>query len=881
MSCTLVVLLLSLARPSVAVAWVLNGYSWPAGTDIVMRLQLEHGSGPLQDGHVSWNASAAAALTTWNQHIDTVRFVAGNSAPAAGGDGVSSVFFSDSIYGESFGPNLLAVTMNYRPSGNTFTETDVIFNNQKRWDSYRGPQQGSGLNATYDLHRVALHEFGHVLGLQHPDEFGQPNVAALMRSILSDLDHLTEDDIAGAVSLYRLRITSPTNQQAALLGSPFSYQITSSRPDATYGATGLPPGLEVDPGTGLISGTPNISGNYSVTISATFSGRVATAVLPINVAANNALPGAMVRQFDFGVSRLLRDPVRSRIYATVPATNHVAVIDPDALAVITMVPVGPQPAGMSLSPDGSRLWVANSGSAAQGLTAVDLVTLTPVATLSIPHPAVDVEAGLEGRLYVTSPGGQIGIMQIDSSTGALQASFAPTAQARQGFLEMSADKKTLYFGGSGIPGMYDPNLVIARYDVATETAVLLQQRPMDGNSGTDLKLSHDGRMLLHLNFYGNENPGGFAARTFALDPADVMQVLGRFAGTWPYTSHAAFSPDDAVTYITLPLRNRIAAFNSATFALLGTIETGTNSAGQTYESSDLVVSATGANLFVASSISSSAGVQRVFRVYATGRDINGPPPARKLLNLSTRALTRSGAEVMIGGFIITGSAPKTLALRAIGPSLPVAGRLPDPVLELRDSSGALVATNDNWNSYRQAILQAGVAPTHERESALLVTLDAGGYTAIVRDASGGSGIGLVEIFDLTAQRDSRLANVSTRGKVETGDAVMIGGFIVGGEQTSRVIVRAIGPSLAPLGVPGALSDTTLDLHDGNGTLFASNDDWQTHQAEEIIATTVPPTDPREAAIVRTLPAGGYTAIVRGKNGTTGTALVEVFHLTDD
>lgn len=172
----------------------------------------------------------------------------------------------------------------------------------------------------------------------------------------------------------------------------------------------------------------------------------------------------------------------------------------------------------------------------------------------------------------------------------------------------------------------------------------------------------------------------------------------------------------------------------------------------------------------------------------------------------------------------------------------------------------------------------GVAPLDEHESAIVATLLPGAYTAILRGTNETSGVALVELYDLTPASNSRIANISTRGKVETGDNVMIGGFIIGGDQPTSVIVRAIGPSLAAESVTGALTDTTLALHDGNGALIAENDDWRDDQPQEIIDSTVPPTDEREAAIVRTLQPGNYTAIVRGKNETSGVALVEVYNL---
>ncbi len=255
------------------------------------------------------------------------------------------------------------------------------------------------------------------------------------------------------------------------------------------------------------------------------------------------------------------------------------------------------------------------------------------------------------------------------------------------------------------------------------------------------------------------------------------------------------------------------------------------------------------------------------------------------VNISTRLAVDIDDNVLIGGFIITGNAPKTVIIRAIGPELTgqgVPGALQDTILELHDGP-VLLGENDNWrDSQESEIIATGVQPTDDRESALIATLNPGGYTAIVRGKNGTTGVGLVEVYDLgTASMDngshSKLANISTRGRVLAGDDVMIGGFIISGQQ-SRVIVRAIGPELTGQGVPGALQDTTLELHDGTGALIASNDDWRSTQEQQIIDSTVPPTDNRESAIVANLTPGNYTAQVRGKNGTTGIGLVEVYVL---
>ena len=219
-------------------------------------------------------------------------------------------------------------------------------------------------------------------------------------------------------------------------------------------------------------------------------------------------------------------------------------------------------------------------------------------------------------------------------------------------------------------------------------------------------------------------------------------------------------------------------------------------------------------------------------------------------------------------------------MRAIGPSLTAAGvvgALSDPTLDLFDSTGSLVAENDDWTSLPADRVPAGLEPADPAESLLLVTLPPGSYTAVVRGAHGTTGVALVELYDLAATR-SHVSNISTRGSVQSGDGAMIAGFIIGGDQATKVIVRAIGPSLTQRGVAGALSDPVLELHDAEGALIFTNDDWRSDQEKQIKDSTIPPQSDKESAILATLSPGNYTAVVRGVNGGTGVALVEVYNL---
>jgi len=264
-----------------------------------------------------------------------------------------------------------------------------------------------------------------------------------------------------------------------------------------------------------------------------------------------------------------------------------------------------------------------------------------------------------------------------------------------------------------------------------------------------------------------------------------------------------------------------------------------------------------------------------------------PPPATNVTNISTRAQVLTGDNILDGGFIITGTESKNILIRAIGPSLGsqgLSGVLTDPTLELHGpNSSALLATNDNWQDnpeydIRYFGLPPTILPTNNLEAAIFVNLQPGAYTVIIAGKDGGTGIGLVELYDFDPS-DS-MANMSTRGSVGTGDDVLIGGFILApdGGVSSTILVRAIGPSLAAAQVANPLQDPEIELYDSNGATIAFNDNWKDSQEAQIEATGLAPTDDHESAILQTLAPGAYTAIVSGTSNTTGIGLVEVYHL---
>lgn len=260
--------------------------------------------------------------------------------------------------------------------------------------------------------------------------------------------------------------------------------------------------------------------------------------------------------------------------------------------------------------------------------------------------------------------------------------------------------------------------------------------------------------------------------------------------------------------------------------------------------------------------------------------------AGSLSNISTRLRVETGDNALIGGFIVTGNEAKNIALRGIGPSLTGYGindALADPTLELRDGSGVLLFQNDNWQddpAQASQLTALGLAPQHLNECGILATLQPGAsYTAILAGKNNGTGIGLVEVYDMNQGANSQLANISTRGFVQTGDNVMIGGFILGGGSGGgSVAVRGIGPSLSQGGLSNVLANPTLELHDSNGALLVSNDNWQDDPASaaQLTAHGLALQNSLESGIFASLPSGAFTAILAGRDGGTGVGLVEIY-----
>jgi DNA-binding beta-propeller fold protein YncE len=641
--------------------------------------------------------------------------------------------------------------------------------------------------------------------------------------------------------------------------------------------------------------------------------------------------GEPVQTLQFGANQLLSDPVRDYIYATVPLTNSLAVIDSVTLQVVNTISVGADPNSMSISKDNSKLYIGLRG--AMKIAVIDLTTLTALPSLNIASVPYSIAIGLDDRLYVSSLMNVNNIIQVNALTGATEQ--VVLSGNGDGVLQISPDRKTLYFGDVGI----EP-ATLSSFDVSTATATMLQQSAFGtvGESGRSLVLSHNGQYLCFFTDGGD----------VLVDPANLSIVYGFLPSGRGVT---AFSPDDATIYVVEEGSSQIALIDSATlkqfagldnvFAALiqGGIATSRTGRYLFFASDDDVgtidetaiydllaqpmpasyVAHTGQSIsyqapIYISGTASATGLPSGVTFDAATRMITGTPtkagtfpivvtatngtttvtfdltlavyPNSRAANISTRAQVETGEDILIAGFIVYGPEGKNIVLRGLGPSLGVTGELVNPTISLHDSTGAVIATNDDWSTDAQAFVLTNLdlAPSEPQESGLFRSLAPGAYTVTMSGVGNTTGVGLVELYDVDEKINglpadySRLGNISTRSLVGNGDNVMIAGTILVGPDDATLLIRGIGPSLAKAGITSPLANPYLELHNSDGTTIASNDNWQDTQKTLIEATGLAPTDPAESAIDTTLQPGAYTAILSGVADTTGVGLVEIYNL---
>jgi uncharacterized delta-60 repeat protein len=515
-------------------------------------------------------------------------------------------------------------------------------------------------------------------------------------------------------------------------------------------------------------------------------------------------------------------------------------------------------------------------------------SFNPNATGSVQCIALQPDGKILAGGDFTSIGGQPRnrIARLDGATG-LADSFNPDATYGVSSLVVQADGKILVAGGNLISIGGQARNSIARLDGATGQADSFDPDP-DG-SVYALALQADGKVLAGglLRSIGGQRRN-FSSRltndTAALQDLLVAQTAINWirGGSSAQFTRVIFEySTDSVNYT--PLGNgapvgsnwKLAGLNLPTgqnFYIRARGWCGSGNGGESIIESVRIAFLAGPSPTVTPTPPS------------TPTPTPSPTPSARAINLSTRMLVQTGDRVGIGGFIITGTAPKHVLLRAIGPSLTQLGvpnALGDPVMELHGPAGFATITNDNWRddpAQEAAIIATGIPPSNDLESAIDVTLNPGAYTAIVSGKNNTSGVGLVEVYDLSQTGSAKLANISTRAFVGTGNDIVIAGFILGSGGMDNIVARGIGPSLSAVGVPNALVDPALELRDANGALLIANNDWQDDagQAARIAAAGLAPSHDAEAAIAATLAPGLYTALLSGVNSGTGIGLVEVY-----
>jgi photosystem II stability/assembly factor-like uncharacterized protein/outer membrane biosynthesis protein TonB len=651
----------------------------------------------------------------------------------------------------------------------------------------------------------------------------------------------------------------------------FSYQIVASENPSSYGATGLPAGLAVNTATGLISGTPTATGASSVKLTATNAGGTGKATLSLTIK-----PPPPVISSSLTAQATRGKPFSYQIVASENPSGYGATGLPAGLAVDTATGlISGTPS--TLGTFSVKLSATNAGGT--GTATLSLTVVPPPPVINSPLTAKGTR-GIGFTYNITasnSPSsyGATGLpdgLHLNTGTGLISGTPTVTGVSS---VQVSATNA----GGTGkatlsltinppAPKISSPLTAQATNGAAFSYQIVASENPSSyGATGLPAGLMVDESTGL---ISGTPTvAGGFSVKLSATNAGGTGEATLSLTIKPPKptptptpTATATASAKPTVTPKPSPVPTSTPRPTITPTATPGSTPASTSTPKPTPTPTPQPTS------------TPTPTPEPSATPTATPKP-SGTPTT--LGNISTRLGVETGNNVLIGGFIVTGTQPKKVLIRAIGPSLPIAGHLENPMLELY-SGQTLLESNDDWgkSANKAAIIATTIPPSNNLESAIVRTLPAhnSAYTAIVRGVNGGTGVGLVEVYDLDRSVDSELANISTRGLVQTGDNAMIGGFIVlNGNQ--KVIVRAIGPSLP---VSGALQDPVLELHNSNGAVLQTNDNWRTDQEAEIKATTVPPSNDRESAIVRALTPGNYTAVVRGVNNTTGVALVEVFAL---
>ncbi len=779
----LVLALLLSAGVASARAYSLSGSRWKTAS-VNVHLQLGPTSVALSDGFASWGASAEDALAVWNSSISATHFnvVRDSTVTRVEANRINNVFFSGDIYGEAWGSGVLAVTLTYT-TGTSIVEADVLFNNRLSWNSYRGALR----SGVMDFHRVALHEFGHALGLEHPDAHGQ-SVIALMNSHVSTLDGLAADDVSGAQAIYGApvvaapAIAAPTislqpTSRTVIVGqaTTFTVGVNTSAPVAYQW---LKAGAALTNATGAtLTLSPvalNDAGNYSVRVT-NAGGAVTSTSATLTV---NPVPA----------------PTTTAPTATPPSTTAPTTTTPTASTPTTTTPTAPTTATPTTSTP-----------TASTPTATTPTTSTPTATPT------------NGTPTTSTPTTSIPTTSTPTST---PTTATPTTSVPTTSTPTTATPTT------ATPTTVTPTVTTPTIPVAITPVVPPPPTIVVAPSAQTLASGE------HLTLSVSASGGGTLTYQWFKDD---RELVGATATTF---TRAAARPADAGNY-------RVQIANAG-----GSVTTNAVTVTVRYS---------------------------------------------RLVNLSTRAFVPPGAA-LTPGFYVRGATAKPLLIRAVGPTLSLFGigtALAEAKLEvIAQETTTIVAANNDWGggpALRETFARVGAFPlaADSKDAAVQASLIPGGYTTRVTTGdSTTSGITLAEIYDAEplATSTSQLVNVSTLGFVGPGDQVLTAGFVIGGNATKQVLIRAVGPGLAPFGVSDRLANPQLGLVPFGATEpIASNDDWPNLVNLQAAFTTAGAfaltPGSADAALVITLEPGAYTVIVSGVSGTaTGTALVEIYDL---
>ena len=742
---------------------------WPVGNvEWQARLLADGGNipnPPLQDGSASWDDVFESAITAWNaiipDNVLTLSVVKGSASAPGSSDGVNGTGFSSTVVGSPWGTNVLGVSISTW-SGNRRVENDVLFNSTRRWNAYAGALQQSGGQSINDLRRVALHELGHSLGLNHPDDVGQ-SVSAVMNSITSNLDALAQDDIDGLLSLYGaimpLTITAQPQSVAAPAGANASFSVVAT-------------------GSELITYAWEQSINGGVSFSPISPTSAGFSFSPVILAQNG-------RQYRVIVS----NPAGS-------VTSAIATLTVTASAEDPVFSTHPQSVSAGIGDDVS-FSVSAGGS---------------------PTPTYQWERSING-----------GVSWTDLSDGTIGASGATSANLQLDAVTVSLDGNQFRARATNTSG------------TATSSAATLTVGQMSTPSA----------------------PAASGATILAYDAfSAAWQSVGGATG---YRIDLSADPGFSTF---LP---GFEDFN------VGNV---TN--------------------FDVSALPLGTYYYRVRAYNAAGASVSSNPVAitigGRLVNLSTRGQTTTVPNLMIAGFVVGGSQPKQMLIRAVGPTLAssfgLQGTVPDPRVRLSGGGLAFELVFDNWNNADAALTAATAAvgafelEPGSLDAAALLTLAPGAYTAQVETVTGAAGIAIVEVYETGSE--GRLVNISTRGFVGVGDAIIIPGTVAE-NGPKRLLVRAVGESLGQFGLGDVLlEDPVLEVHptspEGAPVLF-TNDDWGSESnAAEIASISVSigafelAAGSKDAVLLVVLESGGYTFQVRGKDGATGVVIVEVYEV---